>query len=77
MELEEEKRSHSRLAEELDGARTKARKLQKRLECLQGDLRVSKQCNSELKAQLSHNDELKVEGRGVPVRTKSRGLFTA
>lgn len=76
-ELEEAKRSHSALAAERDGARTEARKLQKRLECLQGDLRVSKQRNSELKAQLSHTDELKVDGRGVPVQTKSRGLFTA
>lgn len=76
-ELEEEKRSHSALATERDGVRTEARKLQKRLECLQGDLRASKQCNSELKARLSHTDELKVEGTGVPVRTKSRGLFTA
>ncbi|XP_075879354.1 coiled-coil domain-containing protein 170 isoform X2 [Nelusetta ayraudi] len=58
-ELEEEKRSHSALATERDGVRTEARKLQKRLECLQGDLRASKQCNSELKAQLSHTDELK------------------
>lgn len=76
-ELEEEKRSHSVLAAERDGARTEARKLQKRLECLQGDLRAMKRRNSELKAQLSHTNELKVEGTGVLVRTKSRGLFTA
>lgn len=54
-----------------------ARKLQKRLERLQGDLKATKLSNSELKAQLSHADELKVEGRGVRVRTKSRGLFSA
>lgn len=65
------------MAAERDGARAEARRLQKRLECLQGDLRLSKQRNSELKAQLSHTDQLKVEGTGVPLRTKSRGIFTA
>lgn len=75
--MEEEKRSHSAVAAERDGARVEARRLQKRLECLQGDLRLSKQRNSELKARLSHTDELKVEGTGVPLRTKSRGIFTA
>lgn len=75
--MEEEKRSHSVLAAERDAARTEVRKLQKRLECLQADLRASKQCNSELKAKLSHTDELKVEGKRVLVRTKSRGLFNA
>lgn len=76
-ELEEEKRSQSALAVEREDARVEARKLQKRLERLQGDLKATKLSNSELKAQLSHTDELKVEGRGVRVWTKSRGLFSA
>lgn len=65
------------MAAERDGARAEARKLQKRLECLQGDLRLSKQRNTELKAQLSHTEQIKVEGTRAPVRTKPRGLFTA
>lgn len=76
-ELEEEKKSYSALAADRDGARTEARKLQKRLECLQRDLRVSKQRSNELKAQLSLSDELKVAGTGVSVQIKSRGLFTS
>lgn len=76
-ELEEEKRSRSALAVERDDAHLEARKLQKKLERLQGELKVTKLSNTELKAQLSHTNELKVEGRGVQVHTRSRGIFTS
>lgn len=75
--LEEDKRSRSALAVERDDAHLEARKLQKKLERLQGELKVTKLSNTELKAQLSHTNELKVEGRGVQVHTRSRGIFTS
>uniref|UniRef100_A0A3Q3ELI0 Coiled-coil domain containing 170 n=1 Tax=Labrus bergylta TaxID=56723 RepID=A0A3Q3ELI0_9LABR len=64
-ELEEEKRSRSALAVERDDAQLEARRLQKQLQRLQGELKASRQSKTELKAQLSHTNELKVEGRGV------------
>lgn len=61
-----------------DDAHLEARRLQKKLERLQGELRATKMSNTELKAQLSHTNELKVEGRGVQVqKIKSRGIFTS
>lgn len=73
-ELEEEKKSRSG---EEDDAHREVKKLQKRLERLQNELRASKLSNTELKAQLSNTSELKVEGRGVQAGDKSRGIFTA
>lgn len=73
-ELEEEKRS--RCGEE-DNVHQEVKKLQKRLDRLQNELRSTKQTNTELKAQLSLTNELKVEGRGVQAGNKSRGIFTA
>lgn len=65
------------LAVERDNAHLEARKLQKKLERLQTDLKATKLSNTELKAQLSHTSELKVEGRGVQVHTQTRGLFSS
>lgn len=62
---------------EEDTAHQEVKKLQKRIERLQNELRATKLSNTELKAQLSHTNELKVEGRGVQVRNASRGIFTA
>lgn len=76
-ELEEEKRSRSALTLERDNAHLEAKKLQKKLERLQSELRANKQSNTELKAQLSHSNELKVEGRGVRTPVPSRGVFTS
>lgn len=73
-ELEEEKKSRSG---EEDDAHREVKKLQKRLERLQNELRATKLSNTELKAQLSNTSELKVEGRGVQAGDKSRGIFTA
>ncbi|XP_028251985.1 coiled-coil domain-containing protein 170 [Parambassis ranga] len=58
-ELEEEKRSRSLLA--LEREDVQARRLQKKVERLQGELRAAKQSNTELKAQLSHTDDLKLK----------------
>ncbi|XP_033498605.1 coiled-coil domain-containing protein 170 [Epinephelus lanceolatus] len=60
-ELEEEKRSRSALAVERDDAHLEARRLQKKLERLQGELRAARLSNTELKAQLSHTNELKLK----------------
>ncbi|XP_034530293.1 coiled-coil domain-containing protein 170 [Notolabrus celidotus] len=60
-ELEEEKRSRSALAVQRDDAHLEARRLQKKLERLQSELKASKQSNTELKAQLSHTNELKLK----------------
>ncbi|XP_036006649.1 coiled-coil domain-containing protein 170 [Fundulus heteroclitus] len=58
-ELEEEKRSRSALAGEQNDALLEGRKLRKRLESLQGELRAAKLSNNELKAQLTRINELK------------------
>lgn len=76
-ELEEEKRSRSVLAVERDDAHLEVRRLQRRLERLQGELKATRLSNTELKAQLAHTTELKVEGRGVQFQTKSRGIFSS
>ncbi|KAM6968713.1 coiled-coil domain-containing protein 170 [Tautogolabrus adspersus] len=60
-ELEEEKRSRSALAVEQEDAHLEARRLQKQLQRLQGELKASRQSNTELKAQLSHTNELKLK----------------
>ncbi|XP_035530007.1 coiled-coil domain-containing protein 170 [Morone saxatilis] len=60
-ELEEEKRSRSALAVERDDAHLEVRRLQKKLERLQGELKATKLSNTELKAQLSHTNELKLK----------------
>ncbi|XP_045063530.1 coiled-coil domain-containing protein 170 isoform X4 [Coregonus clupeaformis] len=60
-ELEEEKRSRSALAVERDDANVTARKMQKKVERLQRELGSSKVSITELKAQLSHTNELKLK----------------
>ncbi|XP_007561989.1 coiled-coil domain-containing protein 170 [Poecilia formosa] len=62
LELEEERRrSRSVLSAEQNDALLEARKLKKRLERLQAELRATKLSNTELKAQLTHTDELKLK----------------
>ncbi|KAG7510573.1 hypothetical protein JOB18_025613 [Solea senegalensis] len=58
-ELEEEKRCRSAL--ERDDAHLEAKRMQKKLERLQSELKATKQSNTELKAQLSHTNELKLK----------------
>ncbi|CAB1415534.1 unnamed protein product [Pleuronectes platessa] len=74
-EQEEERRCRSALAVQRDDAHLESRRLQKKLERLQSDLRATKQSNTELKAQLSHTNELKVEGTRVRPQSRSRGIF--
>lgn len=76
-DLEEEKRSRSALAVQRDDAHVEAKRLQKKLERLQVELRATRQSNTELKAQLIHANELKVEGRRVQPQIQSRGIFTS
>ncbi|KAK1793325.1 hypothetical protein P4O66_011721, partial [Electrophorus voltai] len=59
-QLEEEKRSRSALAVEHDDATLASRKLQKKVERLQAELSVMRFSTTELKAQLSHTNELKI-----------------
>ncbi|AWP16193.1 putative coiled-coil domain-containing protein 170 [Scophthalmus maximus] len=60
-DLEEERRCRSSLAVQRDDAHLEARKLQRRLERLQGELKATRKSNTELKAQLSHTNELKLK----------------
>ncbi|XP_029349036.1 coiled-coil domain-containing protein 170 [Echeneis naucrates] len=60
-DLEEEKRCRSSLAVERDDAHVEARKLQKKVERLQAELKAAKLSNTEPKAQLSHTNELKLK----------------
>ncbi|XP_062325351.1 coiled-coil domain-containing protein 170 isoform X2 [Osmerus eperlanus] len=60
-DLEQEKNGRSALAVQRDGAQLEARKLQKKLERLRGELGSAKLSNTELKAQLSHTNELKLQ----------------
>ncbi|KAG8013177.1 hypothetical protein GBF38_021420 [Nibea albiflora] len=60
-DLEEEKRSRSALAVQRDDAHLEAKRLQKKLERLQVELRATRQSNTELRAQLSHTNELKLK----------------
>ncbi|XP_014324336.1 coiled-coil domain-containing protein 170 [Xiphophorus maculatus] len=61
LELEEERRSRSVLSAEQNDALLEARKFKKRLERVQGELRATKLSNTELKAQLTHTNELKLK----------------
>ncbi|TKS87013.1 Coiled-coil domain-containing protein 170 [Collichthys lucidus] len=60
-DLEEEKRSRSALAVQRDDAHVEAKRLQKKLERLQVELRATRQSNTELKTQLIHANELKLK----------------
>ncbi|XP_046869847.1 coiled-coil domain-containing protein 170 isoform X2 [Hypomesus transpacificus] len=60
-DLEQEKNGRSTLAVQRDDAQLEARKLQKKLERLRGELGSAKLSNTELKAQLSHTNELKLQ----------------
>ncbi|XP_078145756.1 coiled-coil domain-containing protein 170 [Centroberyx gerrardi] len=60
-DLEEERRSRSALSVERDDAHLEARRLQKKVERLQGELKATKLSNTELKAQLSRTNELKLK----------------
>ncbi|XP_028995218.1 coiled-coil domain-containing protein 170 [Betta splendens] len=60
-ELEEERRSRSALSAEQEEGRLEARRLQRKLERLQNELKATKLSNTELKAQLSHTNELKLK----------------
>ncbi|KAK2879109.1 hypothetical protein Q8A67_019900 [Cirrhinus molitorella] len=61
VQLEEEKRSRSALAVEKDDAALACKKLQKRVDRLQAELSTLRFSNTELKAQLSHTNELKIK----------------
>uniref|UniRef100_A0A8C2JK73 Coiled-coil domain-containing protein 170 n=1 Tax=Cyprinus carpio TaxID=7962 RepID=A0A8C2JK73_CYPCA len=61
VQLEEEKRSRSALAVEKDDATLACKKLQKRVDRLQAELSTLRFSNTELKAQLSHTNELKIK----------------
>ncbi|XP_051723737.1 coiled-coil domain-containing protein 170 [Ctenopharyngodon idella] len=61
VQLEEEKRSRSALAVEKDDAALTCKKLQKRVDRLQAELSTLRFSNTELKAQLSHTNELKIK----------------
>ncbi|MBN3300169.1 CC170 protein, partial [Amia calva] len=60
-QLEEEKRSRTALGVERDEANLTVRKMQKKVERLQKELDSTHHCNTELKAQLSNTNELKVK----------------
>uniref|UniRef100_A0A665XCC8 Coiled-coil domain containing 170 n=1 Tax=Echeneis naucrates TaxID=173247 RepID=A0A665XCC8_ECHNA len=74
-DLEEEKRCRSSLAVERDDAHVEARKLQKKVERLQAELKAAKLSNTEPKAQLSHTNELKVEGTRVLTQSRTVTQF--
>nr|XP_006625964.2 PREDICTED: coiled-coil domain-containing protein 170 [Lepisosteus oculatus] len=60
-QLEEEKRSRTAVAVERDEANLTVRKLQKKVERLQKELDYTRLSNTELKAQLSYTNELKIK----------------
>ncbi|XP_058591646.1 coiled-coil domain-containing protein 170 isoform X1 [Neofelis nebulosa] len=60
-QLEQEKQVRSALAVERDEANLTLRKLQKKVERLQKELRVCRDSNTELKAQLADTHELKIK----------------
>lgn len=62
-QLEEEKKSYSALAVEKDDATLTCRKLEKKVERLQAELNGMRISTTDLKAQLSYTNELKVEGK--------------
>ncbi|XP_033844592.1 coiled-coil domain-containing protein 170 [Periophthalmus magnuspinnatus] len=61
LELEEERRSRSALAIHREDAQAENKRLQKKVERLQSELRATRLSTTELKAQLSHTDELKLK----------------
>lgn len=71
-ELEEEKRCQSQMGR--DEAHVEAKRLQRKLDRLQSELRVTKQSNTDLRTQLCLTDELKVEGTRVRPQSRSRGM---
>ncbi|XP_074165640.1 coiled-coil domain-containing protein 170 [Sminthopsis crassicaudata] len=77
IQLEEERQVRTALAVEKDEANLTIRKLQKMVERLQKDLRVSRQSNTELKAKLSDTNELKIktleQTKTIENLNKSRG----
>ncbi|XP_043075056.1 coiled-coil domain-containing protein 170-like [Puntigrus tetrazona] len=77
VQLEEEKRSRSALAVEKDDAALSCKKLQKRVDRLQAELSTLRFSNTELKAQLSHTNELKVQGRGLAHRPSPKRVISA
>ncbi|KAK7904601.1 hypothetical protein WMY93_017208 [Mugilogobius chulae] len=61
LELEEERRSKSALAVQREDAQVENKRLLKRVERLQTELRATRQSTTELKAQLNHTNELKLK----------------
>ncbi|KAK7142748.1 hypothetical protein R3I94_012181 [Phoxinus phoxinus] len=76
VQLEEEKRSRSALAVEKDDAALACKKLQKRVDRLQAELSTLRFSNTELKAQLSHTNELKIKvmEQNQTIEEKSKNL---
>lgn len=72
-QLDEEKRSRSALAVERDDVTLASRKLQKKVERLQAELNAMRLSTTDLKAQLSHTNELKVEGKRALAHMPRRG----
>ncbi|KAB5562209.1 hypothetical protein PHYPO_G00015320 [Pangasianodon hypophthalmus] len=76
-QLDEEKRSRSALAVERDDATLASRKLQKKVERLQAELNAMRISTTDLKAQLSHTNELKIrvmeQNRTIEDQSKSLG----
>ncbi|GAA6086868.1 coiled-coil domain-containing protein 170 isoform X1 [Tachysurus ichikawai] len=76
-QLDEEKRSRSALAVERDDATLQSRKLQKKVERLQAELNAMRLSTTDLKAQLSHTNELKIrvmeQNKTIEDQTKSMG----
>ncbi|XP_052001912.1 coiled-coil domain-containing protein 170 [Xyrauchen texanus] len=79
VQLEEEKRSRSALAMEKDDASLACKKLQKRFDRLQAELSTLRFSNTELKAQLSHTNELKIkvmeQNQTIEEQCKNMGKF--
>ncbi|XP_072313881.1 coiled-coil domain-containing protein 170 [Eucyclogobius newberryi] len=61
LELEEERRSRSALAVQREDAQVENKRLLKKVERLQSELRATRLSSTELKAQLSHTNELKLK----------------
>lgn len=62
-QLEEERQVRSALVVERDEANLTLRKLQKKVERLQKELRVCREANTELKAKLADTSELKASAQ--------------
>ncbi|XP_055016419.1 coiled-coil domain-containing protein 170 [Boleophthalmus pectinirostris] len=61
LELEEERRSRTALAIQREDAQVENKRLQKKVERLQSELRATRLSTTELKTQLSHTQELKLK----------------